>query len=318
MKPTLSLLSLLLVFLTVNAQTYTKVFQPHWNGEDCPVSWMDSSCNSGNSIGHIIDSNWYHLEELGYMAWTNSSCPDWSRSLLRFSALSDTNEVPSAGQATITSATLTLYNTSYSATGNFGNSSYPGSPYPNPNRGYLYTLANNFNPLTVTWRTHPDYNHTDSVLIPPSTEKFGNDSVVLNVTSLVQSLHLTGNTGFYMKLQDEIHYRMRFFASSKYPDSTRHPKLQVTYNTTLGISQHEVSVHSPAIFPNPATNEIFISFLEPVSGQVIIANQFGQVLQTTAISGRDARVDIGTLPSGIYFLRVMTGRSTVERKFVKS
>ena len=39
-----------------------------------------------------------------------------------------------------------------------------------------------------------------------------------------------GNNGFLFKLQNETCYNSRIFASSKFIDATKHPKLVITYS----------------------------------------------------------------------------------------
>ena len=70
---------------------------------------------------------------------------------------------------------------------------------------------------------------------------------------------------------------------------------------------------SISIYPDPATDRLYISGL-PESATHTISDMTGRICSTPS-SGRE--VDVSTLPSGVYLLRIQDGSGFVVKKFVK-
>lgn len=71
-----------------------------------------------------------------------------------------------------------------------------------------------------------------------------------------------------------------------------------------------------SIYPNPATNVLFIKdFLNTLSTTYEIYNLFGQLM----VSGflEDGPIEIASLNAGIYFIHIGTGKENYSRKFIK-
>lgn len=90
--------------------------------------------------------------------------------------------------------------------------------------------------------------------------------------------------------------------------------------TYAGINS--MSLHETRIYPNPATSQLTIQstsvILSGVEGQPInqltITNPLGQIVYTNHYNSEKIQVDISTLSTGVYFLRI---NSTEVRKFIK-
>ncbi|HXS37674.1 MAG TPA: PKD domain-containing protein [Flavipsychrobacter sp.] len=220
------LLALMLLAQQVFGQR-TLTLQPHWNGEDCTLQWLDTTDWDwyGTPVPYIADSPGYYQTQIDYEAWTFQSDPGLLRGFIRFVDLSNPAVVPS--HVRLVSATLTLSGIDTSGYWN-GNNNFPGTPWPNTNEGWLYELNDSFDAKTMYWYTQPGVKHTDSVTIPGSTVRW-NESATLNVTAMVKDMLLNGNTGFEIRAKIETYYRSRMFASSKYWDSTHHPALTLVY-----------------------------------------------------------------------------------------
>ena len=67
------------------------------------------------------------------------------------------------------------------------------------------------------------------------------------------------------------------------------------------------------LFPNPATTELTISFSDMITSMTI-NNLLGQIIYSRQCNSTQVQVDISTLPSGLYFVKV---NGTEVRKFVK-
>ncbi len=73
------------------------------------------------------------------------------------------------------------------------------------------------------------------------------------------------------------------------------------------------------IYPNPTTDELAISFAQPLtqSAELSIFSALGQQLYQSTIT-ENTRVDVSQFARGIYFCRVQIGERVVVKKFVKS
>lgn len=207
---------------SANAQTY--LFKPDATiGEDASIMTTYGCHPDGYpSVAEIINNE--TGTELAYSDWTYNAggCNHGTiRFLIRFTGL---NSIPPG--ATILNATLRFYGMPTSL--NWGNSTFPGSPYPLTNPGWVERVTSGWAENTVTWNTQPSTTTTNQVAIPFSTSRFNWDAS-LNVTNLVQDIRSSGvNDGFMVKLQTEAIYRAVFFASSDHADPTLWPELEVT------------------------------------------------------------------------------------------
>ncbi len=152
-------------------------------------------------------------------AWTNSSVPDTSRSLIEFNLSS----IPAG--ATIINASLNLYNNPTTISFDGQHSSLTG-----PNSSVIRRITQAWDEKTVTWNTKPEFVTFNEVLLEPSTSP-NEDFLNVNVTQLVQDMvdNPSLNFGFMLQLQTELEYRALVFASSDHLDATLHPKLVISY-----------------------------------------------------------------------------------------
>jgi hypothetical protein len=89
----------------------------------------------------------------------------------------------------------------------------------------------------------------------------------------------------------------------------------VEFETIVGIREHNLSLVE--IFPNPVTHELMMNHAEQVT-TVSFANSFGQIVKEERLTGKPTAV-ISTqhLPSGVYFVRIVSDHGTSVKKFVK-
>jgi hypothetical protein len=314
----LLLIPALLLGLFVSAQV-TVTFQPHFNGNEGNIQMADSTAPGWLSMPtpHRIDTAYPTYPIMSYMAWTASGGKIYTRNLLKFADLST---IPSG--STITSAKLFLYGIPSAPTGDFGNSTYSGSPYNTygTNRGWIYELAAPFS-TTTTWRTQPSYLHTDSVAIPASNSRWSADDS-MDVTALVAHMFVSGNHGFIIKLDTEVNYRERLFASSRYSDTTMHPALRVTYVPPASV-KNIAGVPYVKLAPNPAHARTTATIYSGRSAEVNIGiyNAVGTRVHIEKLSLSEGvnTVDIGleALPDGLYVFELQASTGTVRQKFVK-
>ena len=252
-------------FLSLHALGQTTVnIQPHFS----------AGCESDLFSYFPTVSGGYLQPEFNIITWTSGGTPTIDRHLLRFDALMDTSVIPQG--AHISSARLVLFGRSTSPESNWGNSLYPGTPYPNANNGWIYTLAAAFNKYTVNWSTQPAYLHTDSVAIPASYVHWGQNDT-MDITSLVVHLMANGNNGLMFKLADENPYAERMWATCNETDSTKHPLLIVTLCPNLiSVSPRPDTVYAGTdakfYVTSPAAGLTYQWQEDPGTGFVSLAN----------------------------------------------
>ncbi|MEO9532627.1 MAG: T9SS type A sorting domain-containing protein [Crocinitomicaceae bacterium] len=82
----------------------------------------------------------------------------------------------------------------------------------------------------------------------------------------------------------------------------------------LGI-EDEISSSDISVYPNPATTEVNVTIPANVD-QVIITNAIGQTVKTVNNPGSNLKFDIDAFETGIYFVQVQRGESTITKKLI--
>ena len=195
---------------TVSIYTYqgvqTLTLQPSNNAYDVHVAdWGGTNASDPNA------------SEFSGGAWTWNGLPLTTRGVFKF----DFSSIPAS--ATIVSAKLTLYSNPTPQNGNLVDAN-SGSA----NALYLERITNSWNPTTITWANQPASDAATQISIPTTNLHFF-DLVDIDVTNQVAAMNATNNYGFKIKLQSEVAYNIRIFASSRHLDASKHPKLVITY-----------------------------------------------------------------------------------------
>ena len=176
--------------------------------------------NNPNEINYI-NSNIGHTDhtapELNAGAWTWESIPGELRAAFQF----DLSGIPA--NATILSAKLTLYSNPTPINGS-GTAANAGTN----NAFFIRRITAPWTASTSTWATQPATETTSQILMPHTSTAFL-DLVDIDVKNLIIRMQTIANYGFKIQLQNEVHYNNRNFCSSKYADTSKHPKLVVIY-----------------------------------------------------------------------------------------
>jgi hypothetical protein len=150
-------------------------------------------------------------------AWTNGGSIQYLRSLIKF----DLSAIPS--DAKIVDAKLSLYH--HVANNNPGHSRMSGS-----NESTIYKIAEDWSEDLITWNNQPSVNENINITVNAS-DYATQDYLDLNVLDLIADANGNQlvNYGFMLKLNTEAYYRSLVFASSDISDSSKHPKLEITF-----------------------------------------------------------------------------------------
>ncbi|HLY72390.1 MAG TPA: DNRLRE domain-containing protein [Puia sp.] len=175
-----------------------------------------------------------------YAALNINSNPDINASTWTYNSLGGTDGIGRTyikfigldgmpDSAIILSAKLSLFGISVGTAAPQGNSGYPGSPYSTDNQCWLKRVTADWNPDSLTWNNAPATTDANEVSVSASTAQWNYDATDIDVTSLINGMLDNQNYGFAMVLETEQDYRSLSFASCKVSDSTKWPKLVVTY-----------------------------------------------------------------------------------------
>lgn len=68
-------------------------------------------------------------------------------------------------------------------------------------------------------------------------------------------------------------------------------------------------------YPNPADNELWLKASDAMS-EVYIADNSGKLLQHLSLQMGNNRLDTSSYPSGVYFIKVLVGKTWLSKKFI--
>ena len=90
-------------------------------------------------------------------------------------------------------------------------------------------------------------------------------------------------------------------------------------STDINLSNEEVSLFDWSIYPNPASNKLFINSKESFQSNYSITNQIGMDMVQNEPLDRHSGIDISYLSSGVYFLKLYAKDKKFSKclKFVK-
>lgn len=251
--------------------------------------------------------------DLGAVQWTCGGNPCELRALMQF----DLSAIPQG--TTILNARLSLY-------------ANPAQQNGNPALGPMYGTANSCELLKITspwtlnnvnWANQPTYTTNNLITLSQSTSAYQNYQQI-DVTSIVQDWvnQPSLNYGWMIKMTTGSFYNSMLFSSSDFPDSTKHPKLEICYET-VGLS--EIKDQIPfEVYPNPATTRltIHVSKQSSVIQRIAITDIAGKSIEMNSAlpqSGQPLSIDISSLAKGMYFLRLDSQDGlTGTKRFIKN
>ena len=102
------------------------------------------------------------------------------------------------------------------------------------------------------------------------------------------------------------------------PDGSESDEASTSFTTTgVGIDNITLS-NSISLMPNPADNYIELNVNSNVNvKEAVVYNAFGQMIQTVELNNNKARIDLSSMASGMYFVRVNGENMTATKKFIR-
>ena len=129
-------------------------------------------------------------------------------------------------------------------------------------------------------------------------------------TSATSILNLTSQPEQFKLFNNSLYFKAQF-------NSSQTIALWRLNGSSLSISENAVSNFK--IYPNPASNNLNLSFPNGLNQAIIkIISITGQnIFEKNNFSGLDFKVDVSELTSGIYLIQVIDGEKVMKSKFIK-
>ncbi len=91
-------------------------------------------------------------------------------------------------------------------------------------------------------------------------------------------------------------------------------------NNVIGCPMYSLDIaettgNKMQLYPNPAKDELIVKMSSTMNGTLEVTNQVGQVLIKQSMNGAQAKLNIKSLPAGIYFLSATTTSGKYNSKF---
>jgi Fibronectin type III domain. len=100
-------------------------------------------------------------------------------------------------------------------------------------------------------------------------------------------------------------------------DNEESSYVTTSFVTTVGICNVNYEQYIQ-LMPNPADDHIDLRINNNVDvKEAVIYNAFGQMVQTVVLTDNYARIDLSSMASGMYFVRVRYEQGVITKKFIK-
>ncbi|MCL1851293.1 MAG: T9SS type A sorting domain-containing protein [Bacteroidetes bacterium] len=97
---------------------------------------------------------------------------------------------------------------------------------------------------------------------------------------------------------------------------TANVELVANFIDNTGIDENKLTEYF-TLHPNPAGNLLNVMRTDAGNAQIVIYNNIGLIVLSKEISNKDTQINISTLSSGIYFIRVTDSRNSATKCFMK-
>lgn len=99
---------------------------------------------------------------------------------------------------------------------------------------------------------------------------------------------------------------------------------KVAYSSIVILKGDKNSLQVSAVYPNPAKDQLNLSVMSPVNGKatITVSDATGKVviqLSKTLITGdNNLNINVGALPTGLYYIRLIAGTASKTTQFIKN
>jgi hypothetical protein len=83
--------------------------------------------------------------------------------------------------------------------------------------------------------------------------------------------------------------------------------------SSVSIQDHATVIYN--LYPNPATDRLFLDFQSPISAEIFLFDPTGRIAHSSVFSGMNWHADLPHLSSGIYILQI-SKTSILDHKVV--
>lgn len=94
---------------------------------------------------------------------------------------------------------------------------------------------------------------------------------------------------------------------------------QYTYSSIVTIVQNQqLHAHTEIyLYPNPTVSNIHVEANDEIISYTIVNNVGQRFLTTANLDGNSAKIDVNTLPAGLYYINIITTGKAIQQPFIK-
>jgi len=93
-------------------------------------------------------------------------------------------------------------------------------------------------------------------------------------------------------------------------------RLNTNLNDCISSSLTTKEISDPMIYPNPAKDQINISFETSIKGQIYLLDLSGKVVLVDHIDGQKLKLDLSAFNNGVYMIEIETELFSIQKKIV--
>ena len=167
------------------------------------------------------------------------------------------------------------------------------------NQGILQKITKSWEENTATWDNQPP-TVPDNQVVLNNPLSAAQDYSNVDITKLFLDLK-SQNYGLMLKQKDEIPTNALLFCSSDYPNSEKHPYLEVCYLKKSPTIISDTTSCDFVFYPNPTSQKLFLKLKNIISSKkCYIYTISGQLINSYSLTYPITEIDVEQFPSGIY------------------
>ncbi|WP_418512141.1 T9SS type A sorting domain-containing protein, partial [Corallibacter sp.] len=158
--------------------------------------------------------------------------------------------------------------------------------------------------------TSGTFDNSNIILLDPATDNLNLDA----------EYKPTSGSNYIVDQGDNTYYDEALFGDLDLAGNTRFFNTTIDlgayeYDSTLGVEKVSLNTNSVTLYPNPVSDRLFIKSTETIKA-VTIYNVNGQLIKEVNTLGKS--IDVASLPSGLYFVKINTANGETTKKIIKN